>query len=212
MSFDQGHTSKKWQSKDSNGRPVLFRAPGPPQTLHNLIFYHLHFLSARASQRPGRNHTKIPLPASECPYFPQEPELQGGRGEGRPHGSAVPSSQPACREESRKEVREAEVSGRSIGTVSGQLTVSGLSQHKGPVTLGGPSQDLNVLDFAGPCHLSHLQGAWQNIFFRRKKRNPERGRDPSMPSVPMWQGQSSKPGPPDSFQLTTVLEYFIRNV
>lgn len=115
MSFDQGHTSKKWQSKDSNGRPVLFRATGPPQTLHNLIFYHLHFLSARASQRPGRNHTKIPLPASECPYFPQEPELQGGQGEGRPHGSAVPSSQPACGEESRREVWEAEVSGRSIG-------------------------------------------------------------------------------------------------
>lgn len=95
MSFDQGHTSKKWQSKDSNGRPVLFRATGPPQTLHNLIFYHLHFLSARTSQCPGRNHTKIPLPASECPYFPQEPGLQGGQGEGRPHGSAVPSSQPA---------------------------------------------------------------------------------------------------------------------
>lgn len=46
---------------------------------------------------------------------------------------------------------------------------------------------------------------------RRGEESQEKDRDTPMPSVPMGQGQSSKPGSPDLFQLTVVnfvLEHF----
>lgn len=167
-------------SEDSNPRPILPRATGPIQLLHTLPFIISFTPSAEVCEGAVRS------PTTAAPS------------EARPYGSSVHSSQPAW---GRGVSRRAGQGCRGQQQICWASLCQGCHHSTGP---RGSSQDLSVLAFAGPNHPSHQQGAWQagpsslDVVggWKSGAEAQERGRDTSMP-VPIGQGRSSKPGPPD---------------
>lgn len=191
-SLIQGHTAGRWKSKDSTPRPVWLRVPVPSQPLHLFPFFQLHVEGAlvqpgclRAWSEVTRKCGPLHLSVLRCPY-----------------GRAVPSSKSGRGEESRIAARGAGMSSRSTGPpCSWAVTIPGLSLQRGPVTLRGQSQNLlSAQPCAGLCPQSHLQrtGRAGSSSLDANRETQGRGKDPPMPSVPLWRGRSSMPGPADS--------------
>lgn len=103
---------------------------------------------SRVSGNPVSSQTKTLFPASACPYFPGSPQPPA-----RPGSGAVlsRSGQPAWGEGARGS-RSGEQRRQAHSSVTAQV----------PDDTGTPSPDLSGQTFGGPCHLSHLQGAWQS--------------------------------------------------